>query len=81
MERLENLIQEGLGRGEFLPDSDAEQIAFELQGIGLAANWRRRLFDREPSQRKRAQEGFARLLFCHATDLGRKRMPAPGTVG
>lgn len=47
--------------GDFRPDLDAEQYAFELFGIVLAYHQEKRLF-RAPNAEKRARVAFERLL-------------------
>jgi AcrR family transcriptional regulator len=78
MGRLEGLVEEAVTHGDMVAKTDASQAAFELQGIGFAANWRRRLFERE-RVKGQAQEGFARLLWCQATESGRDALPRSPT--
>jgi AcrR family transcriptional regulator len=48
--------------GHFAPDTDCEQIAFEMYGIVLAFNHAQRLL-REPKALARARKAFDRLVF------------------
>lgn len=47
--------------GDFRPDLDAQQLAFEVNGIGLCFNFAHRLLG-DPAARERATAAFARLL-------------------
>lgn len=47
--------------GELPPDTDPEQLAFELNAIFMGANWASRLL-RDPDAFTRAESSFARLL-------------------
>jgi AcrR family transcriptional regulator len=79
MGRLEELIAESVSNGHLVSETDAAQAAFELQGIGLAANWRRRLFSRE-RVKGQAHLGFARLLQCQATPKGAEVLAENGAA-
>src|SRR5258708_3066711 len=61
----ERAVRLAVEEGHFLPDTDPQQIAFEMLGIVLAShNHRRLLGDREA--RKRALTAFDELISRHA---------------
>ena len=51
--------------GDFAADTDAEQVAFELQAIGMTANWHHQLFGGN------AAFGSARVAWAAALDRQR----------
>lgn len=56
-----NVVRTGLSEGQFRPDTDAEQVAFELKGIMLAFHHSHRLLQ-QPNAKQRAVQAFERLL-------------------
>jgi AcrR family transcriptional regulator len=63
---MQKAVRLAIEEGHLRPDTDPEQISFELLGIVLAAhNHRRLLGDREA--RKRALVAFEQLVARHAT--------------
>ncbi len=66
----ERAVRLAVEEGHFLPDTDPQQIAFEMLGIVLAShNHRRLLGDREA--RKRALTAFEQLVARHAVRNGK----------
>jgi AcrR family transcriptional regulator len=61
MELLAQAIRGGVTQGHFRPDTDPEQLAFELYGIMLSCHHRRRLLA-EPDAEARARRSVDRLL-------------------
>lgn len=58
---MARVVKRGQDLGELRPELDPEQVAFELQGIGLAYHESMRLL-RDPRAGERARAAFERLL-------------------
>lgn len=58
---IARVVRGAQGEGQFRADLDAEQLAFEFQGIGLALNMSARLL-RDPRALARARAAFERLV-------------------
>jgi AcrR family transcriptional regulator len=58
---IERVVRRAQEVGHLRKDLDAEQLSFELQGIGLAWNFESRLL-RDPRSRARAMAAFERLV-------------------
>lgn len=56
-----NVARGGIETGELRPDTDADQLAFELYGIVLVTHFAQRLL-RDPGAEARARAAFDRLL-------------------
>lgn len=71
----EKAVRLAVEEGHLRPDTDPEQIAFEMLGIVLAShNHRRLLGDREA--RKRALTAFEELIARHASRRAPKAISA-----
>lgn len=64
------MVRGAVSEGEFSPDLDAAQFAFELEGILLAHHHARRLM-RDGSAEDRARQAFERLVASARTPLAR----------
>lgn len=45
LDLLADNVRAGQGAGELDPSADPDQVAFELHALGMAANWKRQLFE------------------------------------
>ncbi len=61
LESVALMVRGALAEGEFAPDLDVVQFAFELEGVMLAHHHARRLL-RDPSADDRARRAFERLV-------------------
>lgn len=68
---LVDTIAKAVAIGELRPDTDAEQIAFEMEGIYQVTQLSRRLLD-DPEANRRALLAFDRLVRDHASTHERK---------
>jgi AcrR family transcriptional regulator len=64
---LERSIRIAIGEGHLLPDTDPEQVLFELHGLILALHHDAR-FLRHPGAVERARAGFERVLGYHRSN-------------
>jgi AcrR family transcriptional regulator len=63
-EALERAIRLAIDHGQFKPDTDAQQLLFEMHGLILALHHDARLM-RTPHALQRAQRAFERLVDFH----------------
>jgi AcrR family transcriptional regulator len=75
MDLLVEQVRAATENGELPPDTDAEQLAWELHAYGLALNWDRQLYD-GVSAAGRARTALDSRLRAAATKKGRKRLGA-----
>lgn len=68
---LERAIRIAVEEGHLRPDTDAQQMLFEIHGLILALHHDAR-FLRVPGALDRARAGFARLVAHYATAKGRR---------
>ncbi len=68
---LERAIRIAIEEGHLKPDTDAQQMLFEIHGLILALHHDAR-FLRVPGALDRARAGFARIVAQHATAKGRR---------
>lgn len=61
LETIQRCAAKAVAEGEFRPDLDTEQFAFEFHSIGLGLNYARRLW-RDPKADERAKGAFERLI-------------------
>jgi AcrR family transcriptional regulator len=61
LDTIARVVRSGQKAGEFRPDLDPEQLAFEMNGIGLIWHLQSRLLG-EPRALERARAAFDRLL-------------------
>jgi AcrR family transcriptional regulator len=66
-------VRAGVERDELEPDTDPEQLAWELHAFGLALNWDHQLYG-GVSAAERAQVALESRLSAAATKKGRKRL-------
>jgi AcrR family transcriptional regulator len=64
---LERAIRIAIDDGQLKPDTDAQQMLFEMHGLILALHHDARLM-RTPGALQRAQRGFERLVNFHLVD-------------
>jgi AcrR family transcriptional regulator len=60
---LERDIAQAIRAGDLRADASAAQVAFEINALGMTANWQYQL-SRDPSVFAYARAGFARALTC-----------------
>jgi AcrR family transcriptional regulator len=75
MDSLERAAADGLAKGQLRTDSDARQIAFELEGALLSANWYFHLY-RDATYLERARRAVRARLSSDATRAGLRLLPA-----
>ena len=68
---LERAIRIAIEEGHLRPDTDAQQMLFEIHGLILALHHDAR-FLRQPGALDRARKGFARIVGHYATAKGRR---------
>jgi AcrR family transcriptional regulator len=73
MDALTAQVRAGVERGEFEPDTDPVQLAWELHALGLALNWDHQL-NGGSAPAERAQAALAARLRAATTKKGRKRL-------
>jgi AcrR family transcriptional regulator len=73
---LERAIRIAIEEGHLRPDTDAQQMLFEIHGLILALHHDAR-FLRHPGALDRARRGFARIVSMAATPKGRRIDGAP----
>src|SRR4051812_43680757 len=76
MDLLVEQVHAGVERGELEPDTDPQQLAWELHAYGLALNWDRQLYG-GVSAAERARVALDSRLRAAATKKGRKRLAGP----
>lgn len=69
-------ILQAIEAGQLAPDTDVEQISFELFGIALVVHHHRRLLG-YPKARDRALEAFEALMARHAAPAGTREAARP----
>jgi hypothetical protein len=75
MGTLEQAAQDAHAQGQLPAGSDPQQLAFELEGALLTANWYFHLYA-DPSYLNRARRAVQACLASHATPAGRRALPA-----
>jgi AcrR family transcriptional regulator len=75
MDTLERAAADGLAKGQLRPDSDPRQLAFELEGALLSANWYFHLY-RDATYLERARRAVRTRLSSDATRAGLGLLPA-----
>jgi AcrR family transcriptional regulator len=75
MTTLERAAEDARAKGELRPDSDPSQLAFELEGALLSANWYFHLFD-DATHIERARHAVRARLSSEATPAGLHSLPA-----
>src|SRR5512139_550761 len=68
---LERAIRIAVDEGHLKPDTDSQQMLFEIHGLILALHHDAR-FLRQPGALDRARKGFARIVGHYATAKGRR---------
>lgn len=63
---IQRCANKAVTEGEFRPDLDTEQFAFEFHSVGLGLNYARRLW-RDPKADERAESAFERLIASART--------------
>lgn len=66
---LADAVRKAVAAGHLRPETDAEQVAFELAGVALAAQQASRLLG-DRSAEERAFAAFERLIRAHAPNPG-----------
>ncbi len=59
-------VSRAIEAGELSPDTDPDQLAFELNAIGMSANWHHQLLGKEEGF-KRGRAAWSRLLEIHSS--------------
>lgn len=81
MDSIAQMFRTGIAEGEFRPDADPEQFAFELHGIMLAYFHAYRLL-RDPRAGERARRAFEAVLAdCRITPQDETADAAPVAAG
>lgn len=75
MNTLERAAGDALAKGELRTDTDPRQLAFELEGALLSANWYFHLFG-DATYLKRARHAVRTRLSSDATRAGLRALPA-----
>jgi AcrR family transcriptional regulator len=75
MTTLELAAQDARARKQLPPGSDPQQLAFELEGALLTANWYFYLYA-DPGYLSRARRAVQARLASEATPAGRRALPA-----
>jgi AcrR family transcriptional regulator len=75
MDTLERAAGDGLAKGQLQTDSDPRQLAFELEGALLSANWYFHLY-RDATYLERARRAVRTRLSSEATRAGLRLLPA-----
>jgi AcrR family transcriptional regulator len=73
---LERAINAAVVEGHLRPETDAQQVLFELHGLVLALHHDAR-FLQSPGSVERARVAFDRLVDHHATPAGRRTVAVP----
>jgi hypothetical protein len=66
--------QSAIDAGQLLPETDPDQLAFEIESVLLSANWYFHLFD-DPSYMTRAGDAVRMRLARDATELAGQSSP------
>ena len=75
MNTLERTAQDAQARKQLRAGSDPQQLAFELEGALLTANWYFHLYS-DPGYLSRARRAVLARLASEATSAGRRALPA-----
>jgi len=75
MTTLERAAEHARAKGELRTDTDPCQLAFELEGALLSANWYFHLYG-DATYLERAQRAVRDRLLSEATRTGRHSLPA-----
>ena len=70
---LQRAIEIATAQGHLLPDTDSDQLLFEVHGLILALHHDAR-FLRNPNAIARARKAFDRVIAAHATAAGRQAL-------
>lgn len=70
---LQRAIEIATAQGHLLPDTDSDQLLFEVHGLILALHHDAR-FLRNPNAIARARKAFDRVIAAHATPAGRQAL-------
>jgi AcrR family transcriptional regulator len=80
MNTLERVAQDAQALKQLAPGSDPQQLAFELEGALLTANWYFHLYD-DPGYLDRARHAVQARLASEATPAGRHALGAVPQTG
>jgi hypothetical protein len=80
MNTLEQPAQDTRAQGQLPADSDPRQLAFELEGALLTANWNYHLYA-DPGHLSRARRAVQARLVSEATPAGRRALRSAPQTG